>query len=70
MVFDMYNYVLQTVDLYKSITGMNKIKPAATPFAPKGSILEQDKVFRGELAPHACKILIKAGWVGWPVRIS
>ena len=64
MVFDIYDYALQTVDLYKSITGVNNIKPAATPFAPKDSILEQDKVFRSELAPYACKILIKALWLG------
>ena len=65
MVFDMYDYALQTVrDFYKSITGIDKIKPAATPFLPEGSILEQDEVSRGELAPHACKILMKALWVG------
>ena len=64
MVFDMYDYALQTVELYKSITGIDKIKPAATPFVPEGSILEQDEVSRGELAPHACKILMKALWLG------
>ena len=64
MVFDMYDYALQTVELYKSITGIDKIKPAATPFLPEGSILEQDEVSRGELAPHACKILMKALWLG------
>ena len=64
MVFDMYDYALQTVELYKSITGIDKIKPAATPFVPEGSILEQDEVSRGELSPHACKILMKALWLG------
>ena len=35
MVFDMYDYALQTVELYKSITGIDKIKPAASPFLPE-----------------------------------
>ena len=52
MVFDIYDYALQTVDLYKSITSVNKIKPAATSFAPKGSILEQDKVCFVANSPH------------------
>lgn len=64
MVFDMYDYALQTVGLYKSIAGVEKIKPAATPCVPGGSILSQDKESRGELAPRACKILMKALWFG------
>ena len=31
MVFCMYDYALQTVDLYKSLTGVEKIKHASTP---------------------------------------
>ena len=64
MIFDMYDYGLQTVELYKSITGIDKVKPAATPFVPEGSILEQDEGPRGELAAHACNILMKALWLG------
>ena len=64
MVFDMYDYALQTVDLYKSIAGVDKIKPASTPFVPEGSINSQDEDTRGELAPNACKILMKALWLG------
>jgi len=64
MIFDMYDYSLQTVELYKSIAGVEKVKPAATPFVTEGSILAQDEESRGELAPHACKILMKALWLG------
>eukprot|EP00434_Breviolum_minutum_P008141 symbB.v1.2.007178.t1/scaffold436.1/size343649/10 len=55
MVFDMYDYALQTVEFYKSITGIDKIKPAATPFVPEGSILEQDEaadIFTKALPPQ------------------
>ena len=33
MAFDMYDCALQTVDLHKSLTGVEKIQHAATPFA-------------------------------------
>ena len=35
MVFDMYDYALQTVELYKSITGIDKVKHAAPPLLLK-----------------------------------
>ena len=64
MIFDMYDYALQTVDLYKSLTGIDKVKHAATPFVLEGSISSQDEEVRGELAPNACRILMKALWLG------
>ncbi len=64
MIFDMYDYALQTVDLYKSLTGIDKVKHAATPFVLEGSISSQDEEARGELAPNACPILTKALWLG------
>ena len=64
MVFDMADYAQQTVDLYKSITGVTKLKHAATPFPPEGSITIEDDETNGELAPNACKILMKALWLG------
>ena len=64
MVFDMADYAQQTVDLYKSITGITKLKHAATPFPPEGSITIEDDETKGELAPNACKILMKALWLG------
>ena len=48
MIFDMYDYALQTVELYKSLTGIDKVKHAATPFVLEGSISSQDEEARGE----------------------
>ena len=64
MVFDKADYAQQTVDLYKSITGVSKHKHAATAFPPEGSITTEDEETKGELAPNACKILMKALWLG------
>jgi len=50
--------------LYKSKTGISKLKHAATPFPPEGSITTEDEETKGELAPNACKILMKALWSG------
>ena len=63
VVFDMIDYAQQAVDLYTSITG-SKLKPAATPFCPEGSFIPTDDEASGELAPNACKILMKALWLG------
>ena len=64
IVFDMTDYAQQTVDLYKSITGTSKLKHAATAFPPEGSISQDDEVSKGDLATNACKILMKALWLG------
>ena len=63
VVFDMIDYAQQAVDLYTSITG-SKLKPATTPFCPEGSLIPADDEASGELAPNACKILMKALWLG------
>ena len=64
LILDMHDYAIQTVDLYKSITGVTSLKQAATPFCPEGSVTDADEGARGELAPNACKILMKALWLG------
>ena len=69
MAFDMSDYAQQTVDLYKSIAKVEKLKHASTPFVPDGSITNADEEVKGELAPNACRILMKALWLGrlaWP----
>ena len=64
MVFDMYDYALQPVDLFKSLTaGVEKIQHASTPFILEGSISSHEET-RGELAPNACRSLMKALWLG------
>ena len=64
LVFDMLDYAHQTVDLYKSITNTKSLKHAATPFLPDGSVSVEDEEAKGELAPNACRILMKALWLG------
>ena len=60
----MVDYAQQTVDLYLSITGSQKLRHAPTPFCPEGSLVPSDDNIKGELAPNASKILMKALWLG------
>ncbi|CAE7293066.1 GIP [Symbiodinium sp. CCMP2592] len=64
MAFDMFDYAQQTVDLYKGLTGLKALKHAATPFAPEASLPVSQEEIAGELAPNACKVLMKALWLG------
>ena len=64
MSFDMVDYAQQTVDLYLSLTGSKKLKSVQTPFCPEGSLPPSDDEVTGELAPAACKLLMKALWLG------
>ncbi|CAE7028491.1 GIP [Symbiodinium sp. CCMP2592] len=64
MAFDMFDYAQQTVDLYKGLTGLKTLKHAATPFAPEASLPVSQEEIAGELAPNACKVLMKALWLG------
>ena len=64
LVLDMADYATQTVELYKQISKIDKLREAQTPFIPDGSYDEADQGARGELAPNACRILMKALWLG------
>jgi hypothetical protein len=62
--FNMSDYVSSACDLYESLPGAKPLNlKAATPFVPEGSLLPEDDLERGELAPNACKILMKDLWV-------
>ena len=63
LIFDMKDYAQQTIDLYKSVAKVDKIKPAQTPFIPDGTWSKEDEDSPGELAPKACSILMKALWL-------
>ena len=60
----MVDYAQQTVGLYVSITGSQKLRHTPPPFCPEGSLVRSDDDVKGELAPNACKILMKALWLG------
>ena len=62
-VFSMPDYVRSTCELYESLPGSKKLKPAPTPFVNEGSLNPDDDESKGELAANASKILMKALWV-------
>ena len=61
--YDMTDYAKQACDLYQSLPGSKPFRKAATPFCPEGSLLSEDDNSRGELAPNACRILMKTLWL-------
>ena len=60
--FNMMEYLISTVDLYKDLTGVSKFRHASTPFVPEGSITAEDLEERGELDGPS-KVLMKALWL-------
>ena len=63
LAFDMEEYCLSAVALYKQISGHTSLKDARTPFCPEGSLPEADECTRGELSGSACSILMKDLWL-------
>ena len=61
--FNMSDYTRSACDLYESLAGSKPLKPAPTPFVPDGSLVPDDDEEYGELAPSACKVLMKNLWV-------
>ena len=45
-------------------TGPQKLRHAPTPFCPEGCLIRSDDDATSELEPNACKILMKALWLG------
>jgi hypothetical protein len=63
LAFNMQEYAQSSVDLYLSLPGSKPLKKASTPFLPEGALLASDDDSKGELAPVACKILMKLLWL-------
>ena len=61
--WNMEDFVGQTVQVYKDLTGVSKLKQASTPFLPDGAVTPLDDEERGELEGQASKILMKALWL-------
>ena len=61
--WNMEDFVDQTVQVYKDLTGVAKLKYASTPFLPDGAVTILDEEERGELEGQASKILMKALWL-------
>ena len=62
-VFSMPDYVKSACELYESMPGSRKLKPAPTPFVNEGSLCAADDQERGELSDNACRVLMKCLWV-------
>ena len=61
--YDMSDYAHQSVEMYKKLTGVEKLREASTPFCPEGSLVTCDDEVKGEVAPHACAIIMKQLWL-------
>ena len=66
MAFDMRDYARQTVALYLEVAQLKseKLRDATTPFCPAGSLDPADDALEGELGFAACRVLMKALWLG------
>jgi hypothetical protein len=63
VAYDMCDYARQACELYCSLNPGKPLRAAPTPFCPEGSLVESDDAERGELAPVACRILMKCLWL-------
>ena len=59
ILFNMVDYVQQSVDHYKRLAGVDKLKPAKAPYCPDGSLLPANDEVQGELSDNACSILME-----------
>jgi hypothetical protein len=63
VVYNMSEYAEQCVKMYSDLTGVTKFKRAATPFLPDGSFPPADDDETGEVATHACALVMKKLWL-------
>ena len=64
IAFDMTDYCRSAVEQYKQLTGVSKLKHAATPYLPEGSLVHADSCERGQMSGVACRVLMKDLWLG------
>ena len=62
VIFNMTDYVEQSIQHYKTLSGVSKLRDAQTPFCPEGSLRFEDDEAHGELASSSCSILMKVLW--------
>ena len=61
--FNMEDFCVDVVELYKHLTGLTTLKKAQTPFHPDGALPATDDCEKGVLDKIACKVLMKALWL-------
>ena len=59
--FEMVEFVENACQMYEELTGW-KLKPAASPYLPEGSLTDLDWAERGQLSQQASRILMKILW--------
>ena len=59
--FEMVEFIENACQIFEELTGW-KLKPAASPYVPEGSLTDQDGVTRGELSRQASRVLMKVLW--------
>ena len=62
-IYDMSEYATQSVEIYTKLTGVSKLRQETTPFLPDGSFIPSDNEISGEIAPHACALVMKQLWL-------
>ena len=63
VAYNMTDYAKQSVAMYQELTGVTKLRKASTPFVPDGSLTSADDKEQGEVAKHACAIIMKLLWL-------
>ena len=52
-----------SVEMHTKLTGVTKFRQATTPFLPDSSFVLSDDEISGEIAPHACALVMKQLWI-------
>ena len=53
----------QTVIMYKKLSGVADLRKASTPCCPEGTLAPADDEIEGEVARHACALIMKQLWL-------
>ena len=62
-LFDMEDYCRDTVELYKTLSGVTTLKHTLSPNPPEGSLTRADECEKGRLSGEACRVLMKCLWL-------
>ena len=62
VTYSMSDYVQQSVEHYKTLSGIECIKNSSTPYVPDGSLHPDNDQDRGQLGDQAASILMKILW--------
>ena len=58
VIFNMTDYVKSSVEHYKNLAGVDKVRESTTPYCPEGSLHPDNDTAKGELGSSACSIRV------------